>query len=587
MDRRMSASAASAVLDSLLVRRSSSRPSPLDFEMVGLDDEKSRKSHDGVDDVELVASIAGDDALMAPFLVDANGRGSKHKRIVVEKKNFTFGTVLALSSFNFGYNAFWFIVSIVIQPAQIRQIVGDADKGTALAQVAGVSGLVNLFSAVYFGAINDKMRGWRLLGRRKPWIAFGVTLLAVVFWWLSADLTLLQYGTGYIFLTLGNILPSVAWYGLIADITPPGHQMRISSITGASGLLGNLAGAVVGSFYTDLGERGIKVVIISALLVTSLVTLVWVKEPDRSNEPGIGILETIDPRTVWRVLFVEAIEPLKSNPGFRMVFLARFLFQLGINTVTQFYQYALQDCVTLPPTLPATSAVSMALLPLLLISPLAASLLTLRSLRDHRKHVVYATGSIIIIVACLLGWVEKYIHAVVLAGVFGLGYGPFISVEFAMVLDVLEPTASGTAKPNRRLRDTRSVDADRLPMHTDTRLMDIDAYSHLADSTDTPDPPSSDAEPFLPPPTVDSHFPSRDHPSGAAASHARDLSLWHSAMILPSIFATPVAGGLRDYFQKVGQDVGVHCLGYKSVWATVVIYCTAGMIATRYIPGLR
>lgn len=67
---------------------------------------------------------------------------------------------------------------------------------------------------------------------------------------------------------------------------------------------------------------------------------------------------------------------------------------------------------------------------------------------------------------------------------------------------------------------------------------------------------------------------------------ARDMSLWHTALILPQIISTPIAGWLLDWFQAIGKGV-VHCLGYKVTNLCTIGYLIAGALVTKYINGIQ
>ncbi|KAJ3222347.1 hypothetical protein HK099_002384 [Clydaea vesicula] len=83
----------------------------------------------------------------------------------------------------------------------------------------------------------------------------------------------------------------------------------------------------------------------------------------------------------------------------------------------------------------------------------------------------------------------------------------------------------------------------------------------------------------------------------------RDISIWHTAMILPQLTATPVntkfnsktffhspllkvAGLLRDYFEAIGREHGLQCFGYQVLFAFVILYFLAGVITTRMLRGI-
>ncbi|XJO72279.1 hypothetical protein BDV3_003417 [Batrachochytrium dendrobatidis] len=112
-------------------------------------------------------------------------------------------------------------------------------------------------------------------------------------------------------------------------------------------------------------------------------------------------------------------------------------------------------------------------------------------------------------------WVDSYFNlfewVLAVSAVFGCGFGPFISVEFAMLMDVL---------PN-------------------------------------------------------------------AADAARDMSLWHMAMVLPQIIATPIAGWLLDITQAYGNSQGMTCFGYKIIYALCIFYFLMGVFMTWRIKGIK
>ncbi|KXS22336.1 hypothetical protein M427DRAFT_93085 [Gonapodya prolifera JEL478] len=179
---------------------------------------------------------------------------------------------------------------------------------------------------------------------------------------------------------------------------------------------------------------------------------------------------------------------MRKNKPFFMVFLSRFLFQLGINTLIQIFPYWIQDCVPLPSGSSVSFSTNLTLVPLLIISPIAAGILSLNVFRRRRKAVVYYCA-VSFAVVCALTWAPVgYSTAFVLTAIMGLGYGPFSAIEFAMALDTLHEVSE---------------------------------------------------------------------------NYARDLSMWHNALVLPSLFSTPLAGVLRDVFQPIGPKVGVTCFGYK------------------------
>lgn len=60
---------------------------------------------------------------------------------------------------------------------------------------------------------------------------------------------------------------------------------------------------------------------------------------------------------------------------------------------------------------------------------------------------------------------------------------------------------------------------------------------------------------------------------------AKDIAVWHQALILPNALATPVGGFIVDYFQSVDCEIG---LGYIILFIVTAIYfCLSGIFVTR------
>ncbi|KAJ3040675.1 hypothetical protein HDV00_010568 [Rhizophlyctis rosea] len=340
-------------------------------------------------------------------------------------------TLLRLGTLWLGYQYYWILVLIIIAPSHIRSIVGDTQKGRALALINLISGFVNLFLALIVGALNDRFQSrW---GKRKPWIAGGVVGMCGCLVMLRGNEPLWVYAVGYALLTASTVVASVPFNGLVADVTPGEQKGRVSSILGSMNLLGYLLGAVTGVFADTIGLQAVYAIMICVVLGTSAITILGVEEPEENFREEI--LEPFHLPTLVKA----TIRPLFVHKDFRLVFYSRFVFQLGIATVQQFLQYWIEDCIHT--TLPPKRAVSLALLPLLLISPLSALLIPSKS----RKRTVYTSATLFITTSILMTLVRSFPLALLTSALFGTGYGPFISVEFAMLMDVL-PRAEDAAR---------------------------------------------------------------------------------------------------------------------------------------------
>jgi MFS family permease len=124
----------------------------------------------------------------------------------------------------------------------------------------------------------------------------------------------------------------------------------------------------------------------------------------------------------------------RRKPDFAWVFLTRLVMMLGIYTVEDFLQYYMADAVKAAnPALETTNFIIILSLTSL-VSAFAAGWL---SDRFGRKRMVYLAGGFMALVG-LVFIVTQSLPIVLAAGaIFGLGYGAYTSVDWALVADVL------------------------------------------------------------------------------------------------------------------------------------------------------
>lgn len=129
----------------------------------------------------------------------------------------------------------------------------------------------------------------------------------------------------------------------------------------------------------------------------------------------------------------------RRNPDFSWVVLTRLLVMMGVFIVQLFLQYYMRDVAHVDPSKGTAE--------FLLLLTVAATLSTAfggwASDRVGRKHMVYISGAFMAVVgaafvaAPYLVPGNVFALALVAAGIFGLGYGAYISVDWALVADVL------------------------------------------------------------------------------------------------------------------------------------------------------
>lgn len=418
-----------------------------------------------------------------------------------------------LSFFWLATNVQWSAILIVTMPSQIKAAVGNDTKGSVLGLALGIGAFVSMVAAPAFGALSDRIR--LPFGRRKPWVILGtlgniIGLVGLAFL-IQPDRpsSLVGWTLAFLLVELFSNVATAPYSAIIPDLVPAEQRGSASGWMGIMTILGLFIGGLMGFLMEPLGGiRGIYFVLMGVMLLGLLVTTFGVKEPD---------VPVLHPFT-WREFLRGLYHPFEYS-AFTWVFLNRLLVTMGVYTVQEFLQYFMGDVIGSPFILAGIGqvadapeqAVSFFILPLLLGAILSSLLAGILSDRYGRKIMVYISGALMGTVVMVFILFHSFTLAVLMGVVFGLGYGAYESVDWALASDVL--------------------------------------------------------------PSID--------------DHAKDMGIWHVAMVLPQVIATPIAGFLLDNFQRVGRARYIPNLGYTVIFMVAVIYFVLGTVLIKQIKGVK
>ncbi|MCW5850509.1 MAG: MFS transporter [Anaerolineae bacterium] len=347
-----------------------------------------------------------------------------------------------LSLFWFATNAHWTAILIVLLPAQVLQMAPEEVKGQTVGLILGLGAAISMLVAPLFGALSDRVRTrW---GRRKPFLVVGVAgnilgllaLATIPTAALASPIPL--YLAAFMVVELFNNVATAPYSALIPDLVPHEQRGSASGWMGLMTMLGSFVGGVAGLF---LGIQALYGLLIVILAVVTLICVTSTHEPVPPQVPPFHLGQ----------FFAGLFSPFRSR-DFTWVFLTRFLVGMGTFTVQEFLQYYLRDTVGAPFILfgitvsnKAEQAVSFFITTLLIgavISSLAAGVL---SDRYGRKLMVYLSGALQGLVVAVFIFFHNYTLAVLMGVVFGLGYGAYQAVDWALASDVL-PSEDDYAK---------------------------------------------------------------------------------------------------------------------------------------------
>lgn len=404
-----------------------------------------------------------------------------------------------VSCFWLAYNIHWGALIAIVLPSQIAAIVGDAQKEFYNGIIPAIGAAVSLVITPVAGALSDRSRS--RFGRRRPFM-LGGTLVNILFLLLLAP-----FGPGdniwlfllcYMGIQFGNNWSGGPYAGLIPDVVPHHQRGSASGWMGLMTAVGTLVGALAAGQLVGGGSYWpIYTLIIAALVVMLAVTLLGVREQPLRADPGPFKLGTFV-RSFW-------LDPQRYR-DFYWVLITRAMVTMGIYSVFTFFLFFLQDIIGAPD--PAEQASF--LVGIIIAAGIPTSIVAGRlSDRHGRKPLVYLSGGLMALASAIfipVSFFPSLPATFVIGALFGLGYGAYQAVDWALAIDVL--------------------------------------------------------------------------PGGEDA--AKDMGIWHVAMVLPQIIAPAVTGLTLSVLKPTSL-----LLGYTVVFTITALWFVLGTVFVRQIRGAR
>ena len=336
------------------------------------------------------------------------------------------GRLFGMSLFWLAVNAHWSALLIAVIPHEVARIrpIGHA---WILSVVLGVGAVVALVLPPFVGAYSDRCaHPW---GRRRPYMVAGtgLNIAGLALMYIAGQHGLISaYLMGYLVVQFGSNLATAAYAGVIPDLVPARQRGTASGWMAGMTQLGNILGAIGGGLLIQRGLTLATYSAICALLVILLIaTTAATRETPLAIRPGsLSLVQLV--RSFW-------IDP-RRYPDFAWVWFTRFLFTAGMWMVQPYLQYYLRDVIGSPrPTEDAGRIVGVALVGAAVTGLLGGGL----SDRMGRKRVVYLANGFMacVLVAFMLVRSMEAVYAV--AVIYGLAFGAYYSVDWALGCDVL------------------------------------------------------------------------------------------------------------------------------------------------------
>ncbi|MEU4237285.1 MFS transporter [Actinoplanes sp. NPDC026619] len=307
----------------------------------------------------------------------------------------------------------------VLLPNQIEDI-DPAGKNTALGIVTGLGALVAVIVGPVAGALSDATTA--RTGRRHTWIIAGALIGAAGLVALTGVHSITGVALGWCLAQTGLNVLQAGLNAAVPDRTPVGQRGLVSGWIGLTQSVGVVAGVLL---VTVAGGGYVAIAVVVLVLALPFV------------------LATPDPLPAVRSRFALKGTLTWHGGDFAWAFGTRFLVQLGNAMATLYLLYFLRDKVHYADAEDGLTILIVVYTIATVLTVVVGGVISDRT--GKRKPSVIASGLVMAVSMVLLAVWPTWPGALTAAVILGLGFGVYLSVDQALITQVL-PTAEDRAR---------------------------------------------------------------------------------------------------------------------------------------------
>jgi MFS family permease len=331
--------------------------------------------------------------------------------------------------FSLAWFGLWMAYLVPVQLALPDQLsaVDHAHRVRDFGLINGAVGVGALITLPLFGALCDRTRS--RFGRRRLWIVSGAAVFALGLVLTGMASAAVGVGLAWLFASLGVNMATAGLTATIADEVPDHQRGMVSSAIYGPQALGTVVGLIALAPVHSAEVR---------YLVLAVAVLAFLSPFGLRYREASGALRTtpVSVRSIVAALWIRSAD-------FGWAFGGRLLVNLGNAFGTTYLLFFLRDYLKV--SNPDSSLIVLTLIYLVftLLATYGGGILSDRLAR-RRIFVAVASG-LQAAAGLLLALAPTFDNALVAAALLGAGYGAYMSVDQAVVTEVL-PDARDRAK---------------------------------------------------------------------------------------------------------------------------------------------
>ncbi|MBD8736674.1 MFS transporter [Sphingomonas sp. CFBP 13706] len=319
----------------------------------------------------------------------------------------------------------------VLLPNQIQNL-DPVGKAQTLGVIYAITSVFSTLTTPIAGALSDRTRS--RFGRRTPWIIVGGTIGGTA-------IILTPHAPGLVGITaiwlvavvsLNAMQPAITT--LVADRFSPTERGLASGVVGGA----MTAGVSFGTFFAGTLADRIQLAygVVGAAIIVACLAFVAI-----NPEPRVA-LSAAPPFRLGAFLKGFWISP-REHPDFAWAFAGRFAIYMGYQAILTYLLYILQDHIGLSQSVANATIATMSIVTFvaLVFSGLGSGVLSDRL--GRRKPLVFIASLIMALAVAMPLFAPTPGGMMAYAVLIGLGYGAFMSVDLALMTQVLPKAREG------------------------------------------------------------------------------------------------------------------------------------------------
>jgi MFS family permease len=319
-----------------------------------------------------------------------------------------------------------FFGPIQVLLAQQAEAIDEESKKQILSLVLGLGAATSVVCNPVFGAFSDRTR--LRMGRRLPWVIGGAAggALSLLLLGVADSVVVMALGWCGVQAALNAMLAAVT--ATVPDQVPVGRRGTVGGILAIAQTVGVIGGTGIAAATGSIAAG----YTVTAVVLIAL-TLPWCLD---SRDIPLAPDERTDP-FVWRAFLRGFWVSPRAHPDFAWAWITRFLVNLCNALGLLYLLYYMQDVLGFDEDDADERVFLLTAIYGVVVMATAVGFGAWSDRSGRRKVFVIWSGIIAGSATLMLAVVQSWPAAVAAAVLMGVGYGIYVSVDFALITQVL------------------------------------------------------------------------------------------------------------------------------------------------------